>query len=500
MASLSAGIEVKDALKVLKLGQSVAEFDNSLEKYFVENHAYHSLISDEADFIAGDKGTGKTAVYKILQKRYSITPELKDVEVIEGFNPSGNPVFQRLVQQDIETLTEGQYVSVWKAYIFSLVGNWLIDIYGKDCSPKFSELYHLLEKSQLISLSNKPESIFNKIVGLVQRVFRPESSETSLAISETGLPIITQKFTFKDSDAKNSEQQKEISYEEALELLDVCLSETGFSLWIALDRLDEAFQGYPDIEIPALRALLRTYLDLLAFKRFKMKVFVRRDLFRKIVGKSFVNLTHINARKVEILWDPEDLLNLLVRRVKDSREFVELMETDGCSDEDIFYKIFTDKVDMADRKPTTLNWIMSRISDGNEVRAPRNLIDLVNKAASEQLRAEGRNSRTINRDGSLIMPESLRQALSRLSEQRVQDTLLAEVGPEISGYILKFTKEKADHDINTLGDLLSIEGDQLQYAIKQLVEVGFLEESKSSWKVPMLYRDGLGIKQGKAYD
>ncbi|MDM8794956.1 hypothetical protein, partial [Klebsiella pneumoniae] len=110
MGTLSTGVDSKSTLQLLRLGQSVAEFDDSLEKYFIENQAYHSLINDRADFIAGDKGTGKTAVYRILQKRYSITPELKNVEVIAGFNPIGNPVFQRLVQQDVNVLTEGQYV------------------------------------------------------------------------------------------------------------------------------------------------------------------------------------------------------------------------------------------------------------------------------------------------------------------------------------------------------------------------------------------------------
>lgn len=89
--------------------------------------------------------------------------------------------------------------------------------------------------------------------------------------------------------------------------------------------------------------------------------------------------------------------------------------------------------------------------------------------------------------------------MSRLSDQRVQDTLLAEVGPEIAGYINKFNAEKAEHNIQTLSKVLELEGERLQYAIKQLMDTGFLEEIKDTWKIPMLYRDGLGITQGKAF-
>ncbi|MET5668355.1 hypothetical protein WIA91_03145 [Klebsiella pneumoniae] len=207
MGTLSAGVDSKSTLQLLRLGQSVAEFDDSLEKYFIENQAYHSLINDRADFIAGDKGTGKTAVYRILQKRYSITPELKNVEVIAGFNPIGNPVFQRLVQQDVNVLTEGQYVSVWKTYILSLIGNWLIDIVGGDFSENINQLQKLLNETNLLSKGNKPETIFSKIVNSLKQTFRPDTSETTFTISETGLPIVSQKFTF--GDVGKSESAKE---------------------------------------------------------------------------------------------------------------------------------------------------------------------------------------------------------------------------------------------------------------------------------------------------
>ncbi|WP_154923500.1 hypothetical protein [Klebsiella grimontii] len=192
-------------------------------------------------------------------------------------------------------------------------------------------------------------------------------------------------------------------------------------------------------------------------------------------------------------------MNLLSRRIRDSSDFIETMEAEADSDETLFYKIFPEKVDAADRKPTTFNWIMSRIRDGNDIRAPRNLIDLVGKATEEQVRADSRVSRVIKSDERLIMSEALRNALSRLSDQRVQDTLLAEVGPEISAYINKFNAEKAEHNLETLAAILELEGERLQYAIKQLMETGFLEEIKDTWKIPMLYRDGLGITQGKAF-
>lgn len=496
MTSTAVPLSTKELLNLLDLGNSVAEFDKSLEKYFIENEAFDALINDKADIIAGDKGTGKTAVYRILQKRYSNIPQLKGIEVLAGFNLAGNPVFQKLVQQQI--LTEGQYASIWKAYIFSLIGNWILEIVGTDHSEKFEQLDSLLARTGLRSKDDKPDTIFNKIINTIQKVFTPSTVEVDFTLSETGIPIITPRVKFEETKITNLEIN-EVSHEQALRLLNECLEEIGYSVWVALDRLDEAFQGFPAIEVPALRALLRTYLDLLEFDRFRLKIFVRRDLFRKIIGDGFVNLTHINARKREIVWDEADLLNLVARRIRDNEAFIAALDIGGLSNEQLFYRLFPDKVDQAERKPTTWNWIMSRIRDGNDVKPPRNLIDLVNLARQEQLRGDTRELRVIDQNTKLLTAESIRSGHSRLSSQRVEDTLLAEAGATISSLINKFRRSKAEHNLETLHSILGLTDESLNIAIQQLVEIGFLEKLPSSWKIPMLYRDGLEVTQGKAY-
>ncbi|MFV9648661.1 P-loop ATPase, Sll1717 family [Pseudomonas citrulli] len=493
---MSSTTDTREVLNLLDVGNSVAEFDQSLEKYFVENEAFNSLISDRADIIAGDKGTGKTAVYRILQKRYASLPELKGIEVLAGFNPSGSPIFQKLVQQ--EQLTEGQYSSLWKAYFLSLIGNWALGIVGEPETPALIKLEKLLTDTGLRSADDKPATIFSKIINSIQRVFSPSSAEMEMSISETGVPIVIPRIHF----GKNEEAPvKEIPHENSLNLLNDCLKELDIKVWVAMDRLDEAFQGFPDIEIPALRALLRTYLDLWEFDQFRLKLFVRRDLFRRIIGDGFVNLTHINARKKEIIWDEADLLNLLTRRIKDGEKFIEKISGKNSTDEQIFYQIFPPKVDQAERKPTTLNWVMSRIRDGNDVRPPRNLIDLVEMAREEQIRADARTPRTLESEKFLIASDAIKAAQVRLSAQRVEDTLMAEAGVETASRIDKFRGAKAEQNLASLSTMLGMVDGDLNKAIRHLKEIGFLEEirARNTWKVPMLYREGLEVTQGKAF-
>jgi hypothetical protein len=129
-------------LKKLDLGNSVAEFDEALRTYFVETEPFRQLVQNRVDVVAGDKGTGKTAIFRILQERHRHLEEMRGIEVIAGFNPSGNPVFQRLTQEQL--LTEAQYASLWKACALSLVGNWILESFGEDATASTPALDEMI--------------------------------------------------------------------------------------------------------------------------------------------------------------------------------------------------------------------------------------------------------------------------------------------------------------------------------------------------------------------
>lgn len=486
---------VKDLLRKLDLGNSVAEFDSELRSYFVETQTFRALVKGDVDIIAGDKGTGKTALYKVLRDRYRELPDLEHVEILPAFNPAGNPVFQRLGQ--IETLTEGQYTTVWKSYLLSLVGNWLLEIVGGLDTDNLKNLHETLTRIGLRSADDSAGTVFSKLVNLINRLLRPTSAEVGLSLTEAGMPVITPKLEFGQADGINK-QQEIVHHEDAFAILNACLADLGITVWVALDRLDEAFQGYPEVERPALRALLRTYLDLLEFDYIKLKLFVRKDLFRKVVQGGFVNLTHVNAKRLDIVWDEEDLKVLLCNRIRRDADFVPSFGISATSNDDVFNLLFPPQVDSGPRKPTTWAWMMSRIRDGNGTRPPRNLVDLAKKAQEAQQRAEDRNAREFVVGAALIESDSLRKALQRLSDDRVNDTLLAEAA-ELAPMIERFRDGKAEHNATTLAAVLSVPADEVRAAAKPLIELGFLEEIGDVFKVPMLYRDGLNITQGKAY-
>lgn len=484
---------IKEILKSLDLGSSVAEHDDALEAYFIETDVFRTLVEDKHDIVAGDKGTGKTALYRILQQRY--TALLAETEVLAGFNPAGQPVFQRLTVGD--PMSEGQYMTLWKAYVLSLVGNWVLAINEGALSHKMEELDALLKKTGLSSPDDSANTIFSLVVNLFRRLTNPDSVEVTTTITPDGLPIVTPRVTFGDDPAP----EELIRHDEALRLLNDVLDEIGYSVWVVLDRLDEAFQGFPDAEVPALRALFRTYLDLADFDRLTLKLFVRKDLFRRIIEGGFVNLTHVNARKVEIVWDEEDLLDLLCRRFRENREFIAALElAEEVSNEDLFNAVFPRQVDQGSRRPTTWNWMLARIRDGNHIAPPRNLIDLVKKAQEAQQRSEQRGATEYETgaQAGVIQSDAIKKGLAALSKERVEDTLLAEAG-SFAPLIDRFRDGRAEHNDESLARTLGVPIEKVREEAKPLFELGFLEPTGDTFKVPMLYRGGLSITQGKAF-
>jgi hypothetical protein len=488
-----AKLKTLTALKALDLGNSVAEFDGALERYFVETEAFSALSKGKIDIVAGDKGTGKTALYRILKERYATIEGMEDVEIVPAFNVQGSPIFQRMSEG--EPLTEGQYITLWKAYFISLAGNWLLTLYEDALSDTMFELKSMLRDTELLRESDSPSSVFTGVLTLFRRLTNPESAEMAIAVTAEGLPVTSGRITFRKEDTG---PKSLVPHDEALELLNRALLEANLNIWLIMDRLDEAFAGLPSAEIPALRALLRTYLDLTPYSHLNLKLFLRRDLFRRIVGETFVNLSHVNARRYEIRWDDESLRHLFDLRLKENEELLQLISSTDADPQTLFGQIFPEQVDPGDRKPITWAWIMSRIRDGNDVKSPRNLLDLIARARESAIRTQERLRSAYDPASPLLTSESIKQGLRQLSELRVLDTLLAEAGTQ-SYLVDKFRNGKAEHNMETLQSTLEMSGVEFKKAVQFLQDIGFLESVGATYKIPMLYRDGLGVTQGKAF-
>lgn len=109
-----------EALRSLDFGQSVAEQEtDNLHHYFVKTTQWQSLFEGKIDIIYGAKGSGKSALYALIN---NYEDDLFNRNVLLRFaeNPRGATAFNDL--NTAPPSTEMEFINIWKLYILSLLG------------------------------------------------------------------------------------------------------------------------------------------------------------------------------------------------------------------------------------------------------------------------------------------------------------------------------------------------------------------------------------------
>lgn len=478
-----------EILEGLNLGSSVAENDKHLADYFVATGAVKDFVADRYDIIRGVKGSGKSAILRMVFENKGEYSQLQDTELIIATEHAGEPAFKRA----FDSLRAGSYselalVNAWKTYLL----NFFVDALEQMPSTHGSREVVRFAEEQGVRF--RSTSLFKKALWSLLRFLHPKS----FGISEAGLSA-----EFPDEPPEFwTRNEGVVDFPGLVERLDAAFGESGRRCWVLVDRLDAAFQEDHDLEKAALRALLLAYKDLMGRQHIRVKLFFRTDLFDLVSGgPGFRELTHVNDRtSPPIVWDQDKLLLMLMERfafnepVRSKYGF----SREDMKDEEIrqvaFFSIFPQQIDAGDRKPDTWNWINGRLRDGNGVRTPRDLQSLAQNAARKQRERLALGGE--QEADTLIDSAAVKEGLAQLSEDKIRASLIAE-NPHLEFAIRAFEKGKAEHNSASLSVLL---GDGWEAVVAKLERIGFVERLTDSWKVPMIYRDGLSITQGAAFE
>ncbi|SDN87773.1 P-loop ATPase, Sll1717 family [Polaromonas sp. JS666] len=493
----------KKALTEANFGSRTAEDEvDDLQHYFVETEQWRRILSGDVDIVFGAKGAGKSALYSLLVAQKDQLRLGRRTIFLAAENPRGAPAFRDLTTAP--PLSEEQFRGLWKLYFLSISSNYLRHhlVVSKTENEKASAVFEILEKNGLLVPNANLVTRLKAALDYLKKNL--PSLEGKVTEPNSGLEL-SGKITFS---ALTEEQRGKgySSIDTLIELLNSAYAMENITCWLALDRLDVAFSDSPELEGNALRALFRTYLDMSGLSNIKIKIFLRDDIWRKIIGPGFREASHV-TRTISISWEPRTLLNLLVKRISANALICDCY---GMHSEDIganaqlqqelFYKFFPDQVDIGKRQPKTLDWILSRSADGSKRTAPRELIHLLNEIRSEQLKlyeighAEPAGEQLVDR-------AAIRAALPAVSKVRYEQTLCAEY-PLLKPYLDKLEGEKTEQSPTSLSKLWKVPGEKAVEVADQLVEAGFFErrgsrETPTYW-VPFLYRDALEMLQGAA--
>jgi len=493
-----------EVLNVANFGQRVAEEEvDTLSSYFVETDNWRRLFSGDVDVVYGPKGAGKSALYALLVARSNALFD-KGILLVPGENPRGTPAFRDLVVDP--PATEAEFTNLWKLYFLSLLCS-TFDEYGIE-NNEAAELHAALAAEGLVRGNRSLQALVHSVFDYVKRLLRPEAVEGSVSIDPaTQLPTgFGGKIIFGEPNDK-ARKSGIRSVDSLLRLADTALkSYSKYYVWILLDRLDVAFVDSVELEQNALRALFRVYLDLLNFPHIRLKIFLRTDIWNRIAQGGFREASHI-TRHVTISWDRNSLLNLIVRRALHNEAVRIFFDVDSAavlastaSQEQFFFRMCPDQVDVGPNKSTTLDWMLSRTRDGTQLNAPRELIHFLSSLRTQQIRRFELGEPEPDEE-SLFARPAFKQALPEVSEIRVTQTLYAE-HPGLRDAIEALRGERTSQRLATLAAIWRVDEQEAGRLAEELAEVGFFEkrgtrDEREYW-VPFIYRDYLDLVQGAA--
>lgn len=491
----------RDVLQDVNFGDSVAEQEaDNLQRYFVSTEQWRKVLSGNTDVIYGPKGSGKSAIYSLLQQQAAELSK-RNVTFIPAENPRGATAFQDLVTDP--PATEVEFVRMWKLYILSLIGELFLD--ASDNTDARFVVSHL-QAAGLIQKDRSLTDIASATWRYVRSFFKWESAQGEVKLDPTtGMPAgLSGKITF-GSFKPELAKVGAISVDTLLAKANAALEAMNRNIWVGIDRLDVAFPDNEDLEANALRSLFKSYLDFQAYPRIVPKIFLRTDIWTRISEQGFREASHI-TRTLTITWNKDLLLNLLMRRALQSSKLCEFygiepgrILEDIVSQRQLFERMLPTQIDPGLRRPKALDWVLSRIRDGRGYEAPRELIQLFNATREAQLRSIEIGEQP---EGDAILTgDSFKEGLKSVSERRLYQTLFAEY-PALKPYIEKLRGQKSEHTVTTLKSIWGVDDAGTAALIEKLTNVGFFESRAEkgglSYWVPFLYRDALELLLGRA--
>ena len=470
------------------------------------------MINDRVDLVPGTKGSGKSALFRILVDFLpSALLDRNKVVVAHGVQKFGDTVFHAY-KDKFEKLSEDDFTSFWCIYLVSLTHEHFIKgvLYKEQLENAEEEVKALVQACNKASIPNiEAKKSLREILAWTLTVLKKWRPKIKYDLPGDAGSMTLDMFASASEEGDQGGNIEPIPnyIEEIHTALEAVLEKTGLSIWLMIDRLDELFPRRSDIERRGLRGLLRAVRPF-GSDRIRVKIFLRDDMLQEMVSgpEGFTALTHLTARQADTLrWSESAIQTMIVKRLFANQELVDLLEIDierlDASQEyrqESFYRVFPPTVFGGEKQSSTLGWIYGHTMDGRGVVTPRDIIDLLRRAI--QWQSDQCLSNVDGTSENIISARAIRYGHGEVSIEKKTNLLKAEF-PHLWPYIEKFEGGKTEYTVTTLRKML---GSNWKDACTDLVSIGILQQKGRSnggtetYWIPHLFRKGLDLTQGKA--
>ncbi len=496
----------------INFGSPVAEMDNLLETARVETSVFSDLLRDHVDLIPGNKGSGKSALYRMFVEFLNpLLLERNKVVIAHGVSRHGDTVFLAFNER-FEKLDEDDFVNFWCIYFVSLIHEQFIKSpkYGKQlkkCKKEVGAFRLACQNAYIpeIKIQKSLIDILEWTLSALGRISPKLRYNLPDDLGNVELDLFGGEFSQNKTNDQNMASELPQYAARIKQTIEDIMVKINLSLWLMVDKLDEIFPRRSDLERRALRGLLRT-IRIFGSERIRIKVFLRDDILDEVAkgGKGFTALSHVTARQADTLrWSEDQILIMIINRLFASerlRNYLDInperLEASLEYKREAFKRVFSPTVHQGSKQSSTLRWIYTHTADGNNVVTPRDVIELLTRA--KQFQHSRLKSDPSGQSEWIIGPQAILYGLQELSKRKKNTFLEAEF-PHLWPYISKFSGGKSDYSGKTIRTLL---GKNTNEVINDLKSIGFLSEKKSKeevvYAIPFVFRKGLNITQGRA--
>lgn len=293
-----------ELLSSLKLGSADGHRDDLVENGFVLTRSIKTFLTDQHSIIVGPFGSGKSALFKLLKNRSEhLNQYLNDLIVPIEEQVQFNELKQ-LSSQIFNSLNERiAYQLVWRFQICRRVSE---EIAKCENFPRTEDEKYIAEFLHRTGGLGGYESIVTKLKNLFENV----SFKIKAKLSETPVDLEIGK------EANKSLKRVEVNLDIVLEKLSKIINEREYRrATVIIDKLDKFVSG-EDYETQRmfLEALLEVEDDLHSLKSISFKVFLRKDLYKRL------NLTSIGPDKagdntLKLKWGPDEIRKFVANRM-----------------------------------------------------------------------------------------------------------------------------------------------------------------------------------------
>lgn len=220
-------------IKKIDFGEVDAYGDPNLEKYFLDYDYWQRIIEDPIFFVIGRKGTGKSAVYRIIKDK-----GIGLGHIVENKDFGEFPFEKLLSLDDSDFSSPNQYQSIWKSIILNLFATMIStnQSYCDSNNVHYREILEYVDRCIGHSVTDLHKSSMNMI----------KKTSSGLQLSHTALGKEISVATNIDMGSKNLTAINS----RLLSCIEQYLLSCGHrtKLIIQFDRLDDNYNQYQNVE------------------------------------------------------------------------------------------------------------------------------------------------------------------------------------------------------------------------------------------------------------